>query len=528
MIARNRPARHGVVAIAMVVILVIGQLILVGSLVAGTRDLDTTVQRLDSARAFYACEAGMNMGIRETMTGSDGDGNGGIGSIASKSIGSATTVVTISGSGTVTMTGTGAAGICRCKASASLTAAGNTLSQPIIYGDNTTTPKYRMWVSPAWSAALSTSALDNIPTTMVVRVCPTRNEWIAAVDDNGGNPQAMFFNGTSWINKIQISSVNLTYRSYSVAYEQQSGDGLMACWDGGSGEPKYRAWSGSAWSASQSSSVSLNNTPNWVKLIAKKASNEIIMLCLDSNATLRAGVWTGSRWTNISTLAAGLSSATTEDFDGAYEGASGNFLAVWGGGGAKTWDGTSWAAAAAPPNASGTTRWVRLGAAPSSNSIVCLMLDSGSNVTMSMWNGSSWTASTTWATTAANTDRRNFDVCWEPTGGHALAVYTEAANTPFYRVWDGTSWGAEQTAPDISSPSNFIQVMPATSGQQILAGFYRRSDKALVSLYWNGSSLAGLQTLAASMGGSGTTEVFMIGDHPFSSSRVASWALQQP
>lgn len=74
--------RRAAAGIASIVILVFLQLAVVGSVVLGARDQDTTVQRLDTLRSFYAAEAGMNMAIREMINNSDEDGDGTIGSIS--------------------------------------------------------------------------------------------------------------------------------------------------------------------------------------------------------------------------------------------------------------------------------------------------------------------------------------------------------------------------------------------------------------------------------------------------------------
>ncbi len=76
-------ARHrGQVAIAMVVILVIVDLIIVGMVISGGRDHDLTVKRMDTVRAFYAAEAGMNMAIRELMENLDEDVDGMVGTVS--------------------------------------------------------------------------------------------------------------------------------------------------------------------------------------------------------------------------------------------------------------------------------------------------------------------------------------------------------------------------------------------------------------------------------------------------------------
>ena len=77
-----RQHRKAAAAIAMVVILVIVDLIIVGMVIGGGRDHDLTVKRMETLRAFYAAEAGMNMAIRELMENADEDVDGGVGTIS--------------------------------------------------------------------------------------------------------------------------------------------------------------------------------------------------------------------------------------------------------------------------------------------------------------------------------------------------------------------------------------------------------------------------------------------------------------
>ena len=77
--------RRGIVAIAMVAVLLILDLVLIAIVIGGARDHDLTVGRIDTIRAFYAAEAGMEMCIRELMEDVDEDGGGVIGTISYES-----------------------------------------------------------------------------------------------------------------------------------------------------------------------------------------------------------------------------------------------------------------------------------------------------------------------------------------------------------------------------------------------------------------------------------------------------------
>jgi hypothetical protein len=74
--------RRGTVAAAMVIALVLLQLVVAGMVMAGARDQDLTQRRVETARAFYAAEAGMNMALREIILTTDFDGDGTAGTIS--------------------------------------------------------------------------------------------------------------------------------------------------------------------------------------------------------------------------------------------------------------------------------------------------------------------------------------------------------------------------------------------------------------------------------------------------------------
>ncbi len=79
---RRRASERGAVAIGILLALVLLQVMLVAAVVGGVRQQDMTVTRVQSTRALYAAEAGLNMALREMMRGVDEDADGVIGSIS--------------------------------------------------------------------------------------------------------------------------------------------------------------------------------------------------------------------------------------------------------------------------------------------------------------------------------------------------------------------------------------------------------------------------------------------------------------
>jgi hypothetical protein len=66
----------------MIAVLLIVNLIILGMILSSARDHDLTMRRLETVQAFYAAEAGVNMGVREMMNSADEDGDGTVGSIS--------------------------------------------------------------------------------------------------------------------------------------------------------------------------------------------------------------------------------------------------------------------------------------------------------------------------------------------------------------------------------------------------------------------------------------------------------------
>ena len=74
--------RRGTVLVALVAFILIAELVLVGFVLNAGRHQYLAVDRLQTVRAFYSTEGGMNMAVREIMLNADEDGDGGIGSIS--------------------------------------------------------------------------------------------------------------------------------------------------------------------------------------------------------------------------------------------------------------------------------------------------------------------------------------------------------------------------------------------------------------------------------------------------------------
>jgi Tfp pilus assembly protein PilX len=74
--------RRGVVGVLVVMAMLMGSLLVASMLVVQASERDVSIHRLESARALYAAEAGINMALREVYFNADHDGDGVAGTIS--------------------------------------------------------------------------------------------------------------------------------------------------------------------------------------------------------------------------------------------------------------------------------------------------------------------------------------------------------------------------------------------------------------------------------------------------------------
>lgn len=106
----RRPAsRRGSAVVAILIVLVTLQFIVLGVVVSGSRDQNSTLARIQGLQAFYAAEGLTNMAVRELFVSADEDGDGKIGGVSddnnssnNPAINGATGLVAMTSSGSTT------------------------------------------------------------------------------------------------------------------------------------------------------------------------------------------------------------------------------------------------------------------------------------------------------------------------------------------------------------------------------------------------------------------------------------------
>lgn len=549
MTTRPTTRRRGLAGVAAVLLLVVLQLIIVGAVLATARDNDLSVLRLDTVRAFYAAESGANMSIREAMEGVDEDGDGLAGSISDNGnpdddpqLLTARVAVSASIVDSVTqVSSNGRSGLARRKASANVEGVigSSTQTVMVVYGRNgSNVPRYRTWTGTAWSAAQNMPDTGGPAKWVRMKICPTRNETTFIVEDAAKRVSAAFYSNGAWgaVSLLSNDTGGTNDRPEDIAYEQLSSDALCVYWKGNSDRFGYRTYNGSTFSSEQLLSSPFATEADFVTLFPRPSSNDILLLTADGQdgGTFKAAVWDGSAWGSWSTLVSSLETNNQECYSAAFESQTGRGVAVYIERNQaipryRLLTGSSWGSQASLPTIGAVGQWIRLAADPTSNDILMVALDEANDINANRWNGSAWGTNTELATSCANYDRRSFDVIYERGTGRALLVYgLSGSNVLRYRTWNGTSWTAEATGPDLGSVVQIISLSRGFANNEVFIAVSDASRR-LHMVRWDGASMSAATIAETNLSGQAQYYSFAVPEptvapHP----RIQSWSEVAP
>lgn len=549
---RRKWQAGGAAGVAMVLALVLGQMIVVGGVIAGTRDQDLTVQRLDSTRSFYAAEAGSNMSIRELMKGIDEDNDGGIGTISNDGnansdplmVTARVSVTSAVAGGQTTLTVKARAGSCRRQVSSVVQngaagGAGNATTMCVLARDSTNTPRWSTWSGSAWGANTAfPSSIGAVATFVMLRGCPARNEAILVTEDDQKDVNVCVYNGASWgsVTEICTDVDSTNNRAVDVTYESLSGDALIVYWNQSQGKFGYRTWNGTTLSGESLLTYSGASDSDYLTLYPRPSTDEIILLAHVQNGSkyLVAAVWSGSAWGGWTTLTTGLQTSSNECYSLAFEGLSHDALVIYGESSNqlryRTWNGSSWSAQGSLPSIANNPEWLRLVADPSTDTILEASVDGGDDLEANVWNGSSWGSNVQLESDTGGHSSRRFDMAFERDTSNALIVYREKnKNQPEYRVWNGSVWGLEVDGPGINRRTRCVKLVQGNSTGQVFIAVSDDQDD-LHLMQWSGSAMSSDNVIEASLADAqGGNETFCIVATPNASRpKVLSWAEVQP
>lgn len=85
----------------------------------------------------------------------------------------------------------------------------------------------------------------------------------------------------------------------------------------------------------------------------------------------------------------------------------------------------------------------------------------------------------------------NWEAALPVQNGPIMMAYSKTTTTPFYRIWDGSSWGAESSAQAVVGNINYIVLKSSRTRNEAILGV-QTSTGAIYVQTWNGTSWGNL------------------------------------
>jgi hypothetical protein len=269
--------------------------------------------------------------------------------------------------------------------------------------------------------------------------------------------------------------------------------------------PRYRIWNGNEWSGGESAAI-VGAPTRWLSLAAAPTRPEYALGVQTTANSISVQIYDQDldEWGNLNTIQNTVSVNSYRAFDIAYESVSGRLVAVACNGANahySIWNGTTWSATTTISLAkTNDCQWVKLAANPVSDEIIAAFrhnITGTPDYEVLVWNGSTWGNGFTLAD-AAVAGIEGIALGYNASGTQGMAVLTNDAGNNFnYRVWNGSSWSAVQTH---ATTKRFYWGSLATdpySGRLALCFITHNAAGANVGVaFWNGSTWDTTQTLS--------------------------------
>jgi hypothetical protein len=229
---------------------------------------------------------------------------------------------------------------------------------------------------------------------------------------------------------------------------------MMAYGEGTGQAPRYRLWDGSAWGVADTA-ASVGAQIQWVDLEAASTRPEYALATIGTDADVNVQIYDADAdsWGHVNELNTNLTDTVRKGVGIAYETSSGDLLAVSCNGQDavySVWNGTSWTATTSIAlGTAATCLNVELASDPVSDEIIGVFRHTNTGTPdyeVLVWNGSSWGSSLRLGEMAENANT-GAAVVYEESGNQAIVALTNnAATTLLYGLWNGTAWSTSTHA----------------------------------------------------------------------------------
>jgi hypothetical protein len=294
------------------------------------------------------------------------------------------------------------------------------------------------------------------------------------------------------LDKVQVDSAEAT-------------EMLVVYGEGTATTPKYRLWNGSAWGV-ENSAVAVSNTINWVRTASGVSRDEYALVTLDQSNDAYAQIYSASSssWGNQKLLSSVVSSNAYRGVAVAYESLSGDAMAVSCTNGPdpvfSIWNGSSWSATSSI-NASSVNNcnFLDIASNPATDEIILVVRDTGTQYEAFAWDGSAWVDSRVIGSSALVASE-GMSVQYESSGDQAVVAVSNGTNNSIaYTVWDGTEF-SPNTTQAIGNDFLFARMVADTDSDKMLLCYVDASTDVGI-LEWDGGAWNPFQEIETTANG---------------------------
>lgn len=328
-------------------------------------------------------------------------------------------------------------------------------------------PQASEFVLGSWSQAIATDRTSDDAAWCVLRGSPVdRQRLFAAAGRDGALALQRWSRGNWRFVATLASDVPTSSRAFDIAYEQVSGEALVAYAKGASEDVFFRTWTGGTPDPEQILDMPLGKPLRWIALAARPGSDEIALLVIDDDRQLAAAMWTGAGFTAVKVLDTDLEAADFEAAAVTFLPLSGAALVVWTSRSflpqralhAVLWR-DAWSPIASTIFPFEATQFCRLVAHPETNAAHFAALSKDRELVVVSGTGNAFVAPSLVTLDAATADFRCFDLAFAGDGTGLLAFAEADDDRLRSATWSPIlGWTAAVSGPDLESDVRTVQL----------------------------------------------------------------------
>ncbi|MFC2143495.1 hypothetical protein ACFLQN_03785 [Candidatus Aenigmatarchaeota archaeon] len=264
-------------------------------------------------------------------------------------------------------------------------------------------PVFVIWNGTDWSP--TETVINTVDVATPIRWIDLESkedsdEIILVLSDTTKRIHAWVWSGNLWGNAIILENETeeYDYKTFDIAYEQSSGDAIIAWSNADSKSPLYITWGNKKWSTIKHMNNASSANIIWIRLESRPSSDNIMAVILDRGRDINAQEWDGNKWGGNT-----LIDETTEytgdysrTFDIAYETANRRAMIVYADNDRDDpaytiWDGSVWSETQYANFVDGDQSWIELDSDPTSNIIFMMVMEHDyDDVSVQRWDSDSW------------------------------------------------------------------------------------------------------------------------------------------